>query len=208
MAETPVGTFVCPSRRSVSAWQAEPWADPLNAAAPEACARSDYAACVSGGYSDVFRDRWLDVFGFPQSLDEAADEPRWQEEAFFGGQWQPNGAVIPRYPIRLKEITDGTSRTYVVGEKNINPDRYFDGTSKSDDQCMYVGYDQDNNISAWEAPVPDTPGLEALWVFGGPHPGVFQTLLSDGSVQSVSFDIELRVHQAMGSRDGGEVETL
>ena len=206
MSATPIGAFVCPSRRVVAAWPAEPWADALNTTQPAACARSDYAACVSGGYNNVFTDRWLDVFGFPQTLEEAEDDAKWQEEAFFDGQWQPNGAVIPRYPIELREITDGTSRTYFAGEKHLNPDLYELGTSQSDDQSMYIGYDQDNNVSAWEEPLPDTPGSGLQWRFGGAHPGVFQVAYCDGSVHAISYEVELRTHQAMGSRDAGDTE--
>jgi hypothetical protein len=208
MAAIPVETLICPARRPVALWPAEPWADPINADLPTACARSDYSACVSGGYSNVYRDRWLDVDGFPQTMEEAKDEVKWKEEAFFKGKWDPNGVVIPRYPIRLREITDGLSRTYLVGEKHLNPDLYFSGTSPNDDQCMYIGYDQDNNISSWEPALPDTPGSGLQWRFGGPHPNNFQVVLCDGSVHAVSYDIELRIHQAMGSRDATDHEMI
>jgi prepilin-type N-terminal cleavage/methylation domain-containing protein len=208
MAATPIATFVCPTRRPVAAWPAEPWADPINADLPEICARSDYAACVSGGYSNVYRDRWLDVFGFPQTVEEASDETRWSDEAFFNGKWDPNGVVIPRYPISARQVVDGLSRTYFAGEKHLNPDLYTFGTSPSDDQCMYIGYDQDTNISSWEAPLPDTPGSGLQWRFGGAHPTTFQVVLCDGSVHSIDFNLDLRIHQAMGSRDGADHETI
>ncbi|MFM9066641.1 MAG: H-X9-DG-CTERM domain-containing protein, partial [Planctomycetota bacterium] len=37
------------------------------------------------------------------------------------------------------------------------------------------------------------------------HVGIVQSLLMDGSVRSVSENIDLRVWRALGSRAGGEV---
>ena len=219
MAATPIGTFVCPSRRTVSAWPAidDPTnpttTDPVNAKQFVECARSDYGACVSGGYdaSLGLGIRPREFEGFPQTVEEAKDESKWTEGPFRVGtrEWNPTGVVIPRYPIKLKQVTDGTSRTYFAGERYVDPDHYTDGRLRNDDQCMYTGYDPDVMTSAFWEPLPDTPGLpeDGRFRFGSAHPGVFHALYCDGSVQAIPFDLDLRVHQAMGSRAGGEPET-
>ena len=45
-----------------------------------------------------------------------------------------NGVSFSRVTMRFAHITDGTSNTYLVGEKYLNPDRYESGMSFGDDQ--------------------------------------------------------------------------
>ena len=213
MAATPVPTFVCPSRRPASAWPAlegEWWTHPFNSEPLETCARSDYGACVTGGYELDLGVRPREFQGFPQTIEEAADEEQWMQGPFFNGKWNPNGVVIPRYPIELREITDGGSRTYFCGERYLDPDRYNDGRVENDDQCMYVGYDSDIMVSAYKEPLQDTPGFPDShnFRFGSSHPGVFHAVYCDGSVHALSYEIDLTVHQAMGSRASDEVEAI
>ena len=39
--------------------------------------------------------------------------------------------------IRMSEISDGTSNTFLIGEKYINPDFYYNGRSPADDGCPW-----------------------------------------------------------------------
>jgi len=213
MAATPISAFVCPSRRTASVWPAESgvyWTDPFNAEPLEVCARSDYGACVSGGYTEELGIRPREFEGFPETVEEALDEDRWVAGPFFNGNWNPNGVVIPRYPIELRQITDGTSQTYFGGERYLDPDRYEDGLVENDDQCMYVGYDSDIMVSAWKEPLPDTPGFPdaRTFRFGSAHSGVFQAVYCDGSVHAIPFEVDAQVHQAMGSRANEEIERV
>ncbi|MEM8944988.1 MAG: DUF1559 domain-containing protein [Planctomycetota bacterium] len=213
MAATPVSVFVCSSRRSATTHPTAEgvyWTDPVNAQPLIESARSDYGACVSGGYTAELGVRPREFEGFPSTIEEARDEERWTEGPFFGGQWNPNGVVIPRYPIELRQITDGTSRTYFGGERYLDPDHYTSGQVENDDQCMLVGYDSDIMVSAFRQPLPDTPGFPDArnFRFGSAHAGVFQSVYCDGSVHAISFDVDAQVHQAMGSRESGEPETV
>ncbi|MEM9351710.1 MAG: DUF1559 domain-containing protein [Planctomycetota bacterium] len=217
MSATPISVFVCPSRRPAEAWTAiSPFAQPINAELPALCARTDYGAVVSGGIPDLnnpaeaLNTRPREFDGFPLTIEEAKDEEAWTSGPFFNGNWNPNGVVIPRYPIELRQITDGTSRTYFVGERYMNPDRYTDGQDVNDDQSMYVGYDADLMVSTFFQPLPDTPGVAPgrEFRFGSAHPGAFHVVYCDGSVHAVNFDIEHAVHQAMGSRANAEVQAI
>ena len=66
------------------------------------------------------------------------------------GNWgskSPNGntgVIWQRSTIKFSQITDGTAHTYLIGEKNLNPDHYEDGTLSNDDQSMYLGHNEDN----------------------------------------------------------------
>jgi hypothetical protein len=114
--------------------------------------------------------------------------------------------------MKLKYITDGTSKTYMVGEKHLNPDFYdTDGTSGGlkyanggDNHSYFQGYDWDVNRWADKVPLQDTPGLEAYTQFGSVHPGAWHAALCDGSVRSLSYDIDLNVHRHLANRSDGQ----
>lgn len=47
--------------------------------------------------------------------------------------------------------------------------------------------------------MPDAPGIAYQGAFGSAHPAVFQTSFCDGSVQAITFAIDLEVHRARGT---------
>ena len=74
-----------------------------------------------------------------------------------------------RSEIKIADIADGTSNTYMVGEKYINPDWYFTGQDPADDQSLYSGFNNDNSRSTSPTynspPRQDTSGYwnEGIW---------------------------------------------
>ncbi|MEQ8847419.1 DUF1559 domain-containing protein [Botrimarina sp.] len=119
-----------------------------------------------------------------------------------------NGVILSRYPVPMRKITDGTSKTYAVSEKTANSDAYTDGSSRIDDQSVYNGFDRDNHVSSWLAPQADEPGWSAPFHMGSAHPGGFNVVFADSSVHTVAYDVDPAVHGAAGSRDWGESEGL
>jgi prepilin-type processing-associated H-X9-DG protein len=121
--------------------------------------------------------------------------------------------------VQLKHITDGTSKTYCIGEAYQNPDSYLDSSSPNNDWCGYNGSQDDKERSvgysvrevptyvAGHPPTQDTPGAmptSLRFAFGSAHPGVFHMSFCDGSVQAISYDIDLETHRQNGHRgDGG-----
>ena len=69
--------------------------------------------------------------------------------------------ILPRFPIELRQITDGTSKTLLMAEKYLRTDLYGDsGTEISVNSCAdnnspYQGYDWDvirwAQASRWRA---------------------------------------------------------
>ena len=47
--------------------------------------------------------------------------------------------------VKMADITDGASNTFLCGEKYIDPDWYFTGQDCGDDQCWTQGWDYDGN---------------------------------------------------------------
>lgn len=127
--------------------------------------------------------------------------------------------------VKMAQITDGTSKTMMIGEKYVRTDLYGGGCS-SDDTGWTDGWDPDVMRSTGIPPLqdssldrltdPNTPcdsttAMGTAWWefhFGSAHSGGFNCALADGSVRTVSYDIDLNVFNAIGTRNGtsyGEV---
>jgi prepilin-type N-terminal cleavage/methylation domain-containing protein len=187
VVETPVPYMNCPSRRDAIAFQAGPtqwqpyWTDPL-----KACARNDYA--INAG--DVSID-----FGGPSARD--SDTPAPATTAGIAGR---------AWVVELKQISDGTSKTYLIGEKYVNPDNYLNGQDLGDNENMYIGSDRDVLRHSFQ-PCRDRPGLDCSYSFGSPHAASFQMAFCDGSVHSMGFGIDIITHERLvDRRDGTAVD--
>ena len=113
---TSLSILYCPTRRSPLVYPRYiGWAnDPINANAPSNVGRLDYAANM--GDSQVSPSN----VGFPYSL-TVGDNPSYRWTTGF------TGVCFQHSSLKLVEITDGCSYTYLLGEKNVNPDNYSDG---------------------------------------------------------------------------------
>ncbi len=119
-----------------------------------------------------------------------------------------NGICYQRSVLNLRRIEDGTSKTYLGGEKYLKPSFYESGESWGDDACYYTGVDHDCLRWAGDFPARDQEGLVAPWIFGGAHPGGFQMVMCDGSVHNIPFDIDIEIHRNLANRHDGELATL
>ena len=211
-AQMRVKTMICPSRRSGGPYGVK---DPTGIKANNqdkvtAAARADYAGNMGDGPTGAFP-------GGPGSLEET-DLPTWEsyQVPFNYTKFSTAATGIFTYWSfnRIKSITDGTSKTYCVGEKSLQSGFYENGLSGGDDQFMYSGMDRDNlrwakNDKGY-APIPDTisDGGDHDGTFGGPHAGVVLMGMCDGSVHGISFDIDLVTHGRLGNRKDGEVVSI
>lgn len=129
-------------------------------------------------------------------------------------------ANVPR-PIPFARITDGTSHTFLLGEKYVRSDLY-EGGGKSDDQGWADGWDPDAIRSTCFQPYQDSDGtgfqfepLNApgdffgfdrdVYYFGSAHTGGFNGVYADGSVRTLSYDIDVVLFNALATRAGDEV---
>ena len=124
--------------------------------------------------------------------------------------WTPqsyvfNGVSEYMSMVRICDITDGTSVTYLIGEKSLNSDSYYDSEDPADDQCAYIGHDWD--ISRYTAldmpPMPDTPAYDDYRGFGSAHASIFNMAFCDGSVRSINYSIKPEIHRRLGKRNDG-----
>lgn len=128
------------------------------------------------------------------------------------GLWVTN---VPR-PTTMAKITDGTSKTAMIGEKYIRADWYPGGTP-SDDTGMTDGWDPDIMRCTCLPPLNDgqtdrpftgnigeDPGQPIWEIFntGSAHNGGLNVVFADGSVHTINYDIEVYVYNALGTRNG------
>lgn len=222
---TPLSTLHCPTRRPAVLYPHQsPGGQQYHTRLgdvvwPSMSGKSDYAAnggttADNSGDSSQFNGPWDYASG---STWTAA---QWLSSA---NHTRDTGIVFTHSAITIADISDGTSNTYLVGEKNMNPDHYTDGTSAWDDQSWDIGEDWDtvrwtghsdssptdsnfvtNNM--WFFPVPDTPGDETRGLaFGSAHDNGFNMSFCDGSVQFMSYSIDPGIHWYLGHRMDGQV---
>lgn len=231
MVATPVGVFYCPTRRPARAYPCG--ARPIkNYVQPENCGKTDYAANM--GSVPIY-----DFGNGPPTMAQYDTWGRWGHSGpgvvkyvkeFLGINCSTGhtGVIFQRSQIKYGQITDGTSKTYLLGEKNMDANHYEDAYPSNDDQSMYNAQDRDNMRVTFSVPLnslqqgklkypagPDTPGdseptglNKYTWSFGGPHPGGWVALFCDGSVHFMPYSMEDIIHQRLGDRRDGDAVDL
>lgn len=190
--QTPVSVFVCPSRRESRVYPRPRKQVYFNGHAVGAAGVVDYAA--NGGAGN---GRW---YGGPASI-QAAESFNWNA----GGALENTGISYARSEVSVAKITDGSSKTYMIGEKYLNPDHYTTGDAAADDMGMYEGCAFDTYRWAGRTPLRDRPGLAQPNEFGSTHGTGVHFVMCDGSVHSIPYSVDLRVHQRLANREDGEV---
>lgn len=199
----------CPSRRGSGVFLFPyPKGDVYrNMVTPKVIVRGDYGACMGG--------RLTPTDGLPEPLTlEQGKTINWTPyEKTYDTQRKIyvdkfDGAICYHSEIALKRITDGASQTYMLGEKFLEANHYDDGIPDYDDQSYYIGFDQDANLSSYVTPLQDTVlngTVSPTFRFGSVHVSAFHMSFCDGSVHSISYDIDPDVHRSLGSRNGNDV---
>lgn len=107
--------------------------------------------------------------------------------------------------ISLGDVTDGTSKTMMLGEKWLNTTKYDTG-DWHDDQGWADGWDPDTVRSTAFRPMKDASqnppegGDYAGYAFGSAHAAGFNTALGDGSARMMRYDVDRNVFNLLGNR--------
>ena len=208
---TPVTTLMCPSRRSPLPYPEVSITTIYykfgTFTAPALVGKTDYAG--NAGTTDL---PYLDgtMPSGPASLSEG--------DSWTNAQWNAQyhtldtGVINCHTATTLVDITDGTSNTYLLGEKYVNPDVYDTGTGHYDDSSWEAGADWDvlrwvgvtsNPADGQFLPRQDTPGIDTGGCFGSAHSTGCNIAMCDGSVQFISYAIDIATHWRLGNRSDG-----
>ena len=230
--ETPVSLFYCPSRRAPKLYPAawgtvnmQGWIRDLTPVA-----KSDYAANSGDSLTHAGNGFGTDQYWYPGSYNVLnVSTPQWTNTNNCSGnpvsRFCQTGVSHYRSEVKLSQITDGTSSTYLVGEKFISPDMYEElpttGNGRyGENQGIWSGFEWDNHRVAWNPasavdplsyqPRQDTPGVDDpnIYAFGSAHPGSLNMVMCDGSVQSISYDVDQHVHRYLANRFDDQVAEL
>jgi prepilin-type N-terminal cleavage/methylation domain-containing protein/prepilin-type processing-associated H-X9-DG protein len=201
LVSTPVSLFTCPSKRPVDTWPyANDPANPNMAQNVSTCTYANGCRVVRGDYRVNSGNRSVGGQTGPGLVQNPATYPWVSAYPNYH-----NGICHQRSMIRVGQVTDGAARTAMLGEKYLNVDRYFDGEDSSDDQCIYVGHDQDNAaVTGGGDPLPplrDQPRLSSRFRFGSAHAAGLNMAFCDGSVVYLAYDIDEPVWRKFGGRN-------
>lgn len=211
--KTSVELFNCPSRRPSQAYpltnESEYYSrDGLLPTMFLYGARTDYAGNV-GAKETLPEFHGSAEWQPPQTLKEGNDPTfMWPMEKRFeqkhGYRAVFDGVIYGRSEVSYKNITDGLSNVYLIGEKKIYQDDYYTAANIGDNEHMYAGFNNDVNRNAYHKATPDSvQGYEMH--FGSAHPTTWNVVFCDGSVHKVPYETFLEVHRKLASRDDGEV---
>jgi prepilin-type N-terminal cleavage/methylation domain-containing protein len=222
--KTLVPMYFCPSRR-----QPTRWSNPNHVGQPneEAFWLIDYAG-VTPGKEDLLDDTTLDegdfwgwhaqnrcrtaidtcIYAIPKGLEFHGIIVRTD----FSLDTVPPGPVGNDPPTKFSRITDGASKTLMVSEKRVPSDKYEGGGHWADDCGWGDGWDGDSMRAAWFPIGRDVPvaasGVTSNhfgYQLGSAHPSGIHGLFGDGSVRSISYDVDRVTLNRLGQRDDGEV---
>ena len=186
---TPLKLFNCPSRRTGGPYPGgSSFYYNFGGFTTTALARTDYAACSGDQAPD-------EIYPGPSSLAQGdSGSYNWPSTAAF------TGVVFQRSEIALTDVRNGTSNTFLAGEKYLNPNAYSNGSDGADNENMYVGFDNDISRSTDYPPQRDTVGYGNTFIFGSAHTAGLNMLLCDGSVQFIVFGVDPAVFKRAGNR--------
>jgi hypothetical protein len=182
----PVPTLYCPTRRAAIAY---PLVGAERTAFGPLGARTDYA--INGGSSTAAGSRTGNGAGLNITLEH-------------DGIW-----ALGRHT-ELENIIDGLSNTYLVGEKSMDVLHYETGQDVGD-RAPVAGlrdnFGAANSYVRFAAKPPsrDVPNnCLACHDFGSAHPTTWNMSMADGSVHSLSYDMDTQLHRALASISGQE----
>jgi prepilin-type N-terminal cleavage/methylation domain-containing protein len=216
-AITLLSIFNCPTRRAL---QLYPCSSPMpyNCSAGTGAVlaytngtnRSDYAA--NGGSQLVIGSPPF-PWGTGPSVGNA-----YAGQGFASNMSLTDGVGCQQSQVTDSDVTDGSSTTYMLGEKYINPLNYTTGGDPGDNGSIFAAGDYENYrwaVSdttkmqpASNPPAHDLKGLVAFTAWGSAHTDIFNMAMCDTSVRPFSYGIDPTVHARLASRNDGNPVVL
>jgi len=191
LMQVPLPLLTCPTRGLRTISPADPQWIPRNAEWMAEVAKSDYA--VNGG--DFFAED--SVYEGPLTLAEGdSGHFAWSTPT------KLTGVCYQRSEVQPAMIEDGLSQTYLIGEKNVCRPYYGTFGDEGYNETMYHGSSIDLTRWVLQPPVQDADDLD-FYRFGSAHAGSCHFVFCDGSLATISYQIDTEVHRRLGNRADG-----
>jgi prepilin-type N-terminal cleavage/methylation domain-containing protein/prepilin-type processing-associated H-X9-DG protein len=211
---TPLAIYYCPSRRPLMAFPMTGAPVNLNPNGQAPTLPTSVGKC---DYAINFGDTVVDTTATPSQMGPGPKTLAFGDASVStGGYAWPAPTTFDGVSFVRSQITTGhfaakgTSNTYLLGEKYLNPDNYVSGLDPGDanwatvgwaaDTCRSAGKSQSNNFTP-QPPMRDTPGLSNTLIWGGPHPGTINMAFCDGSTRTISYQIDPITHANLANRN-------
>ncbi|MCA9059295.1 MAG: DUF1559 domain-containing protein [Planctomycetaceae bacterium] len=178
---TTVPTYLCPSDPQPERWQIEEEGSPGTV----------LAELPTANYIGAFGTEELD----------GCENPPGTAPVATNGQCRGNGILYHNSRTKMRDITDGTTNTFVVGERRTNPDLGWYSTWAG---MVPEGEESFQRILGSADHAPNDPSAH-FDDFSSVHTGGAQFLLGDGSCRFISENIDRKVYQSLATIRGGEV---
>ncbi|WP_013628839.1 MULTISPECIES: DUF1559 family PulG-like putative transporter [Rubinisphaera] len=184
-----VPTFLCPSMTMPSA--------PLT----ENRAPTSYLFCA--GKQDAVLLHYYTLYGIPEPVFDGAIVPRMVN---VGTDYDVMGTAMPdsvnNQNTALRDITDGTSNTFMIGETDFTP-QGVPSTDYGGVWCYgYIGYSWGTTHNSFNN---HSNTSTVYGAFRSQHQGGANFAMADGSVRFVGENIYHQLYQDLSTRAGGEV---
>jgi prepilin-type N-terminal cleavage/methylation domain-containing protein/prepilin-type processing-associated H-X9-DG protein len=235
---SPLRGFACPSRRSefslfpvttLGGWSPGSTYGNQIVSTSGKVVRMDYAANAGGMLGKQGISNGLENGGGPADIPSYA---AWAAPPSGAGyacyipsdSHYATGVVYQISTVRQKDITDGLSKTYAVGEKFEAIDQYGTGNDPADNEWMFVGYDNDTNRSSQPITtttanvVQDDRSTNTIAgmafsdigrnMWGSAHRNTMNMVFCDGSVHDIPYSIDPTVHMQLANRMDGHTPKI
>jgi prepilin-type N-terminal cleavage/methylation domain-containing protein len=118
-----------------------------------------------------------------------------------------DGVVRKQSPRRLNDVSDGSSNTLLLGEKQLY-ERTMAQLQSDDDQGYTAGWDHDTLRQTdvgpqWDRDEAAVPSGGGVGRFGSAHVGSFHAAFVDGSIHVVRYSISPAVFANLGNISDG-----
>jgi prepilin-type processing-associated H-X9-DG protein len=210
LVQAPIGAYSCPSRRAPGVCGMCTTSDPsMNFTATPTNGKGFFHADYAGNAGDYFLDWKYGPKSWPSNLTASG----------FTDTSNCSGVIFQQSQLTIAEIKDGTSNTYLAGEKYLCPDNYLTGMSGGDNNPA-LGADS-FDLNRWASqtgggtatssssgtfypPCQDTSGSDQNNCFGSAHAAGFNVVFCDGSVRNISYLIDVIIHAQLANRKDGK----
>lgn len=107
-------------------------------------------------------------------------------------------------PIRLSQVTDGSSHTLLAADKRLNL-AYLGEWQEDDNEGYTAGWNEDTTRRTDRSPSPDYLGEgNGSRLFGSSHPEIIDAVFVDGSVRTIAMRIDKRLFEKLGNISDGK----